>query len=63
MSRVRISAKQKNQVIDRLKGCCEFCRAQLQYSPNSFHVEPMPCLIQAIVRKDKISDGSHDDRA
>ena len=63
MSRVRISTELKNQVIDRLKGCCDFCRTQLRYSPNSFHVKLMPCLIQAIVKKDKISDGSHDDHA
>ena len=39
MSRVRVSTELKNQVIDRAKGCCEFCRPQLRYSPNSFHVE------------------------
>ena len=39
MSRVRISTELKNQVIYRARGCCEFCCAQLRYSPNSFHVE------------------------
>ena len=39
MSRVKVSTELKNQVIARAKGCCEFCRAQLRYSPNSFHVE------------------------
>ena len=39
MSRVRTSTELKNQVDDRAKGCYEFCRAQLRYSPNSFHVE------------------------
>ena|GEM_PF-2908667 len=54
MSRVRRSAELENQVI---------CRAQSGYSHNRFYVEPMLCLIQAIVRKDKISNGSCDDRA
>ena len=39
MSRVKVSTELKNQVIARAKGCCEFCRAQLRYSTNSFHVE------------------------
>jgi hypothetical protein len=39
MSRARISPKLRNQIITRAKGCCEFCCAQLRYSPNSFHVE------------------------
>jgi HNH endonuclease len=39
MSRARISTELRKQVIDRANGCCEFCCAQLRYSPNSFHVE------------------------
>jgi HNH endonuclease len=39
MSRVRISNALKQQVIERANGCCEFCLAQLRFSPNSFHVE------------------------
>lgn len=39
MSRTRISNKLREQIIARANGCCEFCRAQLRYSPNSFHVE------------------------
>ena len=63
MPRVRISTELKNQVIDRAEGCREFCGAQLRCFLNSFHADPMLCLIQAIVRRDKISDGSHNDRA
>jgi hypothetical protein len=39
MSRAKISNAIKNQVIDRANGCCEFCCAQLRFSPNSFHIE------------------------
>jgi HNH endonuclease len=39
MARAKISKALKQQVIDRAKGGCEFCRAQLRFSPNSFHIE------------------------
>jgi hypothetical protein len=39
MGRAKISNKLKNWVIDRANGCCEFCIAQLRFSPNSFHIE------------------------
>jgi HNH endonuclease len=39
MAKANISATLKNQVIDRAGGCCEFCYAQLRFSPNSFHIE------------------------
>jgi hypothetical protein len=39
MARAKISNKLKNWVIDRANGCCEFCIAQLRFSPNSFHIE------------------------
>jgi hypothetical protein len=39
MPRVKISNALKKQVIERANGCCEFCRAQLRFSPNSFHIE------------------------
>lgn len=39
MPRANIPNALKNQVIERSGGCCEFCRAQLRFSPNSFHVE------------------------
>jgi HNH endonuclease len=39
MARAKISKALKQQVIDRAKGICEFCRAQLRFSPNSFHIE------------------------
>jgi hypothetical protein len=39
MPRAKISSVLKNQVIERANGCCEFCCAQLRFSPNSFHVE------------------------
>lgn len=39
MARAKISKALKDQVTDRANGCCEFCRAQLQFSANRFHVE------------------------
>jgi HNH endonuclease len=39
MPRAKVSSALKNQVTERANGCCEFCRAQLRFSPNSFHVE------------------------
>ncbi len=39
MARANISKALKQQVIDRAKGGCEFCLAQLRFSPNSFHIE------------------------
>lgn len=39
MARAKISNILKVQVIQRANECCEFCRAQLEYSPNSFHIE------------------------
>jgi 5-methylcytosine-specific restriction endonuclease McrA len=39
MARAKISKALKQQVIDRANGSCEFCLAQLRFSPNSFHIE------------------------
>jgi hypothetical protein len=39
MPRANISMAIKDQVIARAGGCCEFCLAQLRFSPNSFHIE------------------------
>jgi hypothetical protein len=39
MARAKISKALKAQLISRANECCEFCRAQLEYSPNNFHIE------------------------
>jgi hypothetical protein len=39
MPRAKISKELKNQVIDRAKGCCEFCRAPKRFSHSSLHIE------------------------
>jgi hypothetical protein len=30
---------QRTRVAERAKGCCEYCRSQEQYSPDSFSIE------------------------
>lgn len=39
MSEGQISEEHKRTVADRAKGCCEYCRSQAQFSPDSFSVE------------------------
>ncbi|MFZ5880315.1 MAG: HNH endonuclease [Chloroflexota bacterium] len=39
MAETRISSAQRTRVFERAKGCCEYCLAQEQYSPDSFSVE------------------------
>ena len=39
MPEVRISSTQRARVVERAKGCCEYCHSQEQYSPDSFSVE------------------------
>ena len=39
MPEPRISARQRARVVERAKGCCEYCQSQEQYSPDPFSVE------------------------
>lgn len=35
----QITEEQKRAVAERAKGCCEYCRCQARFSPDSFSVE------------------------
>lgn len=39
MTETRISTSQRARVVERARGCCEYCLAQERYSPDSFSVE------------------------
>jgi hypothetical protein len=39
MSRPYISAELRRLVFARARGCCEYCRCQVRYSPGNFHIE------------------------
>jgi 5-methylcytosine-specific restriction endonuclease McrA len=39
MAESRTSSAQRARVLERAKGCCEYCLSQEQYSPDSFAVE------------------------
>ena len=39
MTEARISTRLRADVVERAKGCCEYCRSQEQYSPDPFSVE------------------------
>jgi 5-methylcytosine-specific restriction endonuclease McrA len=39
MSESRVSEKDRQAVIERAKGCCEYCRSQVRFSPDPFSVE------------------------
>ena len=39
MSESRVSQKTRQTVIERARGCCEYCRSQMRYSPDPFSVE------------------------
>ena len=39
MPEIRLSARQRTAVKAQAHSCCEYCRAQEQYSPDSFSVE------------------------
>lgn len=39
MSSKRVTAQQKRTVIDRAKGCCEYCYSQLYFTNHSFSIE------------------------
>jgi hypothetical protein len=39
MARAKISKALKQQVNDRARGCCEYCRSQRQFSPSGFEIE------------------------
>ena len=39
MSESRVSEKDRQAVIERAKGCCEYCRSQARYATQAFSVE------------------------
>ena len=39
MGRVNVSDSLKKQVADRAQGCCEYCKSQIRFSPNSFEID------------------------
>ena len=39
MSSDRVTAQQRRWVIDRAKGCCEYCVSQMKFATQSFSVE------------------------
>ncbi len=39
MPEARLTTSGRAAVIERAQGCCEYCRAQERYSPDSFSVE------------------------
>jgi hypothetical protein len=39
MPRTRITAQQRQRVIQRAQGCCEYCRCQVDFATQSFSVE------------------------
>ncbi|NOT63116.1 MAG: HNH endonuclease [Acidobacteria bacterium] len=39
MSRPYVPAELRRLVFKRARGCCEYCRCQVRYSPGSFHIE------------------------
>jgi hypothetical protein len=44
MARANVSGVVKKQVTDLAQGCCEYCKSQIRFSPNSFeidHIIPM----------------------
>ncbi|MCS6909374.1 MAG: HNH endonuclease [Anaerolineales bacterium] len=44
MPEPRITASQRSAVIERARGCCEYCCAQERYSPDTFsieHIQPL----------------------
>ncbi len=38
MARAKISGTVKKQVTDLAQGCCEYCKSQIRFSPNSFEI-------------------------
>ena len=39
MSKKRVTAQQRQTVIQRGQNCCEYCRSQLRFAMDSFSVE------------------------
>ncbi|HEX9732890.1 MAG TPA: HNH endonuclease [Thermoanaerobaculia bacterium] len=39
MSRSRPTAREKGTVAQRARGCCEYCKSQAAYSPDTFSIE------------------------
>jgi 5-methylcytosine-specific restriction endonuclease McrA len=46
MTEARIPTKIRTLVAKRAKRCCEYCRSQEQYSPDSFSIEHIQPLIK-----------------
>ncbi len=46
MSEKHITSQQKYDVVERAKGCCEYCRSQVRFAMQSFsveHIVPRSC--------------------
>ena len=39
MARAKISDALKKQVTNLAQGCCEYCKSQIRFSPNSFEID------------------------
>ena len=39
MARSKISDALKKQVANLAQGCCEYCKSQIRFSPNSFEID------------------------
>lgn len=39
MPELRVTQKQREQVKERAKGCCEYCHSSSQFAPDAFSVE------------------------
>jgi 5-methylcytosine-specific restriction endonuclease McrA len=39
MARAKIPKSLKQQINDRARACCEYCRSQRQFSPSGFEIE------------------------
>lgn len=39
MSKQRVTPKQRQTVLERAQGCCEYCRSQARFSTEAFSVE------------------------
>ncbi len=46
MLRVRLTARVRAEVTAQAHGCCEYCRAQERFSPDSFSVEHITPLFE-----------------
>jgi len=39
MAKPRITARQKKAIVERARGCCEYCRSQARFAMQPFSVE------------------------